>query len=183
MPAYKKGARVEFIASDGRLITGTVLRGGSKKVQVVEDKVLDKYWSVPPSRLAVSTTPLPRDPEVTQMDRYEVRKYREIDGHGDSRTFSAEIWRDGHPLLVVMNNGWGGFNDYSAPTPELAKSQRMHVDELRAHAHEWATRFGRRAPLEPEDDWIEWYQHERPYGITAREYNEKFQKALDEMTS
>jgi len=53
------------------------------------------------------------------MKGIELKKFQEIvPGHGDSRTFQAEIWIDGKKAGTVGNNGWGGPNEYHFWTKE-----------------------------------------------------------------
>jgi len=170
----RKGDRVEFDTKNGKKY-GTVLRGGSKKVTVIADGELDKTYSGPAGgAIRPSTQPLPKD-ELNPMDRYSLRKYKEIDGHGDSRTFSAEILKNGRPIIHVSNNGWGGCNEYYP----INGADRRVLDIHLADAQAWAKQFGYEGMSEPDDMWVEWYQHERPYGVLAKDMITNFKKELE----
>jgi len=50
-----------------------------------------------------------------------IKGFKDIEGHGDSRTFQANIYMDSKKVGVVMNNGWGGCHEYHFKTKEFEK--------------------------------------------------------------
>ena len=87
-----KGNRVKFELK-GEVKYGVVFKGGSEMVVVIEDGGMKEFkghadW------FELSEHPLPKD-EPSDMDRYSLKGYKEINGHGDSRTFEAIILENG----------------------------------------------------------------------------------------
>lgn len=166
---YKKGDRVEWQDKEMKTLYGTV-KSISKEVMVIilEDggKV---QWRLHFKNIKITEVPLPKD-EPNHMDKWGVVSYREIKhGHGDSRTFSAYITLNGKKVLHVSNDGQGGCNMYSPVKNGSRDIERQFADEAKA----WARMFGHDA-LEPDDLWVEWYQHDRPLGIKAEDYFKEF---------
>ena len=158
--SLRKGQRVEFVY-EGKRNFGVVSKGGSKKVTVVIDGAKEQISSTPHA-FRLSDVPLPIDsPNV--MDKWSVKKYEEIEGHGDSSTFHAHICLNGKVVIEAMNDGWGGSNVYQP----LNNHKYDIVDKFRNDAKEWAKSFGYTDPFEIEDIWIEWYVYKRPYGVTG----------------
>jgi len=160
---YKKGDRVMFNTPDGVKV-GTVVRGGSKKVSVLADGCLDMEYSGPSVLFKHATSSLPKD-DPSPMDHYSIIGYKEIHGHGDTRTFEAKICLDGTPIIHVSNDGWGG-SDFFQPL-SVSKSWATQINAFLEASKSWAAQFGYPDMLEPESMWVEWYQHERPYGVLA----------------
>lgn len=162
-----KGDRVTWIRGGQRKF-GVVQQGGTKKASVIEDggELLIKG---PITAFEKTDHPLPNAGEVNPMEEYSIKAYKEIQGHGDSRTFEAKIYKNGKAVLHVSNNGWGGPNNYHP----VGKSAELK--EFYKKAKEWAFKATGRPDLgEPEDMWVEWEFHWRPYGESAQHYLRDF---------
>lgn len=79
----------------------------------------------------------------------ELKKFKEIDGHGDSRTFSADIYMDGKSVGSVNNSGWGGPNEYHYRNEEVEKKFIKKVKEWAKENKEFVS------DLDPEDSLVE----------------------------
>jgi hypothetical protein len=65
-----------------------------------------------------------------QIKGIEIKKFKELKhGHGDSRTFEAEIHMDGMVVGFVSNNGWGGCNEYHFDSKEKREVFNSRVKE------------------------------------------------------
>lgn len=160
--SFKKGDRVEF-DDNGVTKIGVVAKGGSGRIMVIYDGGSMQIRGG--AQLFRHTdAPLPKD-EPSAVDGYSLRGYKEINGHGDSRTFEATILKDGKPIGTVMNNGWGGCNEYYAGVNGSSEELRL----LDAAVESAFIQFGSRDRVELTDQWVEWYQHERPFGVTLRQ--------------
>ena len=139
---------------------------------------MDKYQiKGHPNAFRLSDHPLAVDSIKTDMDNYTIRKWQEIDGHGDSRCFTAIIQYNGEDILFVENDGHGGSNFYGLTTPSTGeKSTKFYVD-----AKEWAKAMGYADCLEAEDIWCDWWYDLRPYGVTAEAYMTKWAKEMAEL--
>ena len=86
----------------------------------------------------------------------ELKKFREIEGHGDSRTFEADIWMDGKKIGHTGNNGWGGPNEYHFWDGE--KRNDKAEKEFLKRAKEYLTENKKMFPEDPDmfvEDLIE----------------------------
>jgi hypothetical protein len=171
----RKGNRVKF-EHNGVVTYGVVSKGGSKRVIVVEDGGV-KQVKAPVDYFELSDHPLPKD-APSAMDKYSLKGYKEINGHGDSRTFEATICKNGKPILTVMNDGWGGCNCYQSVSYHERTVETE--DQFKADVKSWMKQFNCNM-IEPEDTWVEWWQVERPYGVTAEAYLHKFTRMLKEI--
>lgn len=168
----RKGDRVAF-KHQGAVLTGTVVKGGSKKIKVIRDG--GKYEVTgPPECFRKFDLPLPKDPP-SPMDKYEVISYKEINGHGDTPTFSCTITKDGIPIIQASNDGWGGSNMYYPIGNGSHQDVKAFVDAARA----WAVQFGASNPIESEDLWIDWYENYKPYAVTAQKYWDEYNEMLN----
>lgn len=77
----------------------------------------------------------------------ELKKFKEIEGHGDSRTFSAQVWIDGVNAGMVMNDGRGGCNDYQFYNHK--DLYKVFMDRCKLWGKENSVTF------EPEDAFVE----------------------------
>ncbi len=175
----RKGDRVCFKVKDG-FKQGVVLRGGAKKVTAIADSDPEREWSGPSSLFVPSDVPVPKD-DPSPMDRYSLKGYKEIEGHGDSATFSAKICLDGKPLMHAGNNGWGGSNEYHPLSMDTG--YREALDAFTTAVKAWAKQFGYENMQEPEDWWVQWYQNERPYGVLAANSIRKLRESIDGLES
>lgn len=172
---FRKGNRVAFNMK-GEVKYGIVTKGGRGQIDVTIDGGL-KEVTASALCFQLSDHPLPKD-KPSEMDRYSLKGYREIDGHGDSRTFSATICENGKPVLKVMNDGWGGSNAYQPVNWE--KHNKEAEERFFSAVKSWVSQFGYADMMEPEDTWVEWWQHQRPFGMTAEwminDYKESMEK-------
>ena len=170
----RKGTRVEFSMKDGTVHYGVVAKGGSKKATVVLDGGEQQVTgSIRSFRL--SDKPLPKDVD-SPMERWGLKSYKGIEGHGDSPTFHAKVTLNGKVVGTAENNGWGGPNLYRFTKRELEA-------EFYADLKKWATQYGHPDMFEPDGTWVEWYVYQRPYGVTgesvvqeAKRYSDEFNK-------
>ena len=172
----KKGDRVEF-SLEGQTTYGVVGRGGTSKVTVIVDGA-ERCVSGAACLFRLSDHPLPQD-EEHPLSSYSLKSYKEIPGHGDSRTFSATILHNGSPIATVSNGGYGGCNEYSP----LISTGREDLAAFFQACTVSVKQFGYPDMIEPEDFWAEWYQQERPFGITFKSAVVRFKTSLDEAIS
>lgn len=162
VPVIKKGDRVECTIK-GVLKYGVVVKGGKVITVILDGGVYEVKGQA--SAFSLSDHPLLKD-DPSIMDKYSVHGYKEIAGHGDSPTFQAKIYKDGKPFLNVSNDGWGGNNDYG---------YGAGVEEFYNDAKAWALSNGDAELIDPNDDWVYWYQFKRPYGVTSKMYIAEFE--------
>lgn len=167
MEKAKKGQRIECTFK-GETKYGVVSKGGKNKITVVLDGgVTELKGHV--SLFRTSDKPLPKD-KPSVMDKWEVKKYKEIKGHGDTPTFEAAICLNGKPVIQAMNDGWGG--------PNMYYGDFEVVKQFENDASEWAKTFGCKNATEMDGIWIEWYVFKRPYGVTAEQELAEFNKMM-----
>jgi len=106
------------------------------------------------------------------MDKWGVKNYKEIDGHGDTPTFHAKLTLNGKVVGEAMNDGWGGCNCYHFKDNDI---KTMFYKETKL----WVSQFGYKDMLEPSSSWIDWYVLERPYGVTAEMFISKYKEEMD----
>ncbi len=177
MTNLKKGQRVEW-TDQGRTLYGTVSKGGAK-VRVIQDGNL-KHELVGPARaFRPSTQPLPQD-EPNPMDQYTIRKYKEIRGE-ETRCFECEVHGPNGLVLYARNEGTGGSNRYFPARNQTFRSPEY--TQFFDNAKAWAAQFGYPDMTEPDDWWIEWYQHQRPYGVLAKDSIQDLKADLDQYGS
>jgi hypothetical protein len=157
----KKGDRVEFNIK-GEIKYGVVYKGGQKLV-VIEDGGEHQFQGHA-SLFKPSNHPLAKD-EPSEMDRYSLRKYQEIEGQ-ETRNFNAIILENGKPVLYVSNDGNGGCDDYRPYNYEKPDEMERFYASVRA----WVTKFGYPDMYEAEGSWVEWWQHKRQYGVTGKAF-------------
>lgn len=176
----KKGDRVKWV-NEGKEYCGTVEGVNKKKgsLKVIHDG--GEYSTTASEKIfTLDRTPVPKDPP-TEMDRWSVKGYREIPGHGDSPTFFAELCLDGKPVIAAMNDGHGGSNDYQ---PIFSKGTVNKIREIRDKFHkdilDWWTLFAPKGvkPMEPEDLWLDWWVHFRSYAVTGKQFIIRFCEEL-----
>jgi hypothetical protein len=169
---FRKGDRVEA-AHKGETLYGVVVRGGKKVTMRVDGN--ETELKGPASLFHTSTRPLPTStPSV--MDKWGVKGYKEIEGHGDSPTFHAKITLNGKVVGEAMNDGWGGCNCYRFNDREL--DSQFHAD-----VKAWVAHFGYADMFEPDDSWVDWYVLERPYGVTADKYISGYKEKMESFSS
>lgn len=173
---FKKWDRIETDYK-GKTVYGVVAKGGSKKIEMVLDGG-KKALAGAPVFFRHSDKPLPKDPP-NLMDKWGIRKYKEIEGHGDSPTFSAEITLNGQPVIHASNNGWGGPNFYE----RLNLKDKGVVEAFKKDAEEWYKLFSGDEPFEPDNLWITWHQFGKPYGETAKEHIADFDRRYRNLNS
>jgi len=164
----KKGDRVEW-QSKGETKYGVVAKGGSRRIRVVLDGG-DYAVSGPAGAFRLSDQPLPNADEPNPMSRYTITGRKDIDGHGDSATFVAVIRFCGKAVISVMNDGWGGPNDYRTLRKDAHHSQSEEMQDFSAKCRQWAIAADYEDAFEVEDAWVDWECFHRPYGVTAKAY-------------
>ena len=177
----KKGDRVEWM-DKGKMAFGVVRKGG-KNIHVFKDGG-ELSVSGHSSLFTPSNEPLPNAGEANPMSAYTVKGFKEIRGHGDSRTFFAKIYKDGKAILSVENDGWGGNNLYHNLKKGEHHFKSKEMDEFLAATKEWAkaaTGIEHGEYSETEDLWLEWEVFERPYGQTAASSLEWLKEMLPAM--
>jgi hypothetical protein len=170
----RKGDRVVFkqraASGDVEIKYGIVSKGGSGKIKVVMDGGQFEV-SGPAHIFTPSDKPLPNADEVNPMREYSIKSYKEIEGHGDSPTFSAKICKNGKPIIGATNDGWGGPNMYYTLKKGEHQTQSPVMKQFEKDLAEWL-----RAATGIEDQheigglWIEWEMFVRPYGVSAKEH-------------
>lgn len=155
---FKKGDRVKF-STGSKTCYGVVSKGGAGKITVVLDGAKKQVRSIA-SCFQPSVKPLPNADELNVMAAYTVAGYKEINGHGDSTSFAANVYRNGKKITAVTNCGWGGCNHY---TPA-----RSSVCAFFADAATWAENATGSTIPEAADLWLFWEVFQRPYGMTAK---------------
>lgn len=166
--ALKKGDRVEC-SYKGKTEYGVVVTCGDKvKVRLDGGK---SELKGPALYFKLSDHPLPKD-APSEMDKYSIRGYKSITGHGDSPCFEATILENGKPILYVENDGWGGSNCYSRCNNTLVNVE----EQFRKAAKSWVAQFGYPDMFEPEDAWVDWWKFERPYGKLAQDMINEYKK-------
>lgn len=168
----RKGDRVAY-KHQGSILTGTVVKGGSNKIKVIRDGG-DYEVTGPAEAFRKFDLPLPKDPP-SPIDIYQVISYKEINGHGDTPTFSCTITKHGKPIIKGSNDGWGGSNMYDL----LPNSSREDLWKFKDAAKIWAIQFGTSNPIEAEDLWIDWYVNRKPYAVTAQKYWDDYNEMLN----
>jgi len=168
---FKKGDRVECDYK-GETVYGIVSRGGDKSVSIVLDGG-EEQLKGGAGLFRYSDKSLPTD-APNLMDKWSIKKYQEIEGHGDSPTFSATICLNGKPVIRAGNNGWGGPNEYHT----LNGVDREVEKQFYADVKSWMALFGDESTYDIGDMWIDWYQNNRPYGVTAEKYIGDFNEKM-----
>ncbi|MFW6047309.1 MAG: hypothetical protein ACOCP4_05955 [Candidatus Woesearchaeota archaeon] len=177
--SFKKGDRVETVNEyKGEIVYGKVIKGGKKEITIVLDGG-ETTLSGDPALFKMSDKPMPEEPPNV-MSKWGVKKYKEIDGHGDSPTFSAEITLNDKPVIHVSNDGWGGPNLYS----NLHAKSKDYVKDFLNDAKEWWSKNSNRSAIECEDLWVDWYVNKKEFGVTSIDYiknfNDKMEKFYDD---
>jgi hypothetical protein len=175
----KKGDRVKW-THKGQEYHGTVEKVKKDKLVVIHDG--GEYSTTASVRFFTpDSTPIPKD-TPTEMDRWSIKGYQEIPGHGDSPTFSAKLCLDGKPVMTACNDGHGGPNEYQLiflGEGMIAKMRAVR-DKFHQDILDWwiALAPADEKPMEPEDLWIDWWVHSRPYAVTGKQFIVQFCEEL-----
>lgn len=165
---FRKGSRVKF-KMEGEIKHGTVQKCSRDKLEVSIDGEYDGVVRALAKAFAPSDKPAHKDPP-TVMDRYEIKAWEEIDGHGDSRTFDAKIYKSGKPILRVSNNGWGGEDCYTPMKRKPGRGCKV-LEQYDKDLLEWAKTFGYEIPKEDlwflRSVWVEWKHFSQPLNKPA----------------
>lgn len=171
IPSWKKGDRVMFKSGDSGTIHGTVEKGGSARIHVVEDGG-EYAWTVHARALKVSDKELPKDDFESPMKDYEVKGYRvsKIATY-DGYPWEAKIYKNGKHVIDVNDPATGG------PVNFWPKSSQKSdvVKEAQDKAKQWFMLCGcPEEGLPPCDGllgmWVTWYAEHRPRGVTGKQY-------------
>jgi len=162
---------------DGETLHGVISKGGSNKVEMVIDGGKEAVKGHV-SSFSTSDKELPKDPPDNVMNKYGVIGYKELSGHGDSRTFEADITLNGKKVIRVMNDGHGGCNEYHTISPH---GSREILSQFREDAKTWWEEYSSGKPFESDDFWVEWYQHKRPFGVTSKMYLEEHDQEMSKL--
>lgn len=177
IPTLSKGDRTEYDDA-GTLRYGTVTKGG-KNVQVVLDGGAYTVTG-PASAFKVSDNPLPKD-APHPMDDWDVVGYKEFSRMSQETTaFDATVTYKGEPVLHAQNSGTGGCNTYyRTPTAPALADRKLEED-----AKQWALDHGLEDGgfFEAADTWLNWKTTQAPYGVTAKDFFEKWNRSMAEMT-
>lgn len=172
--SFKKNDRVESKDKDGKMLYGTVIKGGNKKIEVMLDNKEGIITGMP-FLFNKTKKELPKD-TPTIMDNYSIKNWHEIEGHGDSRTFDADIYHQGKKVIRVSNDGWGGENFYT-------EYENGSINKLRKDIQTWKEQLGFKFKDDVTELWIEWYKYGKPYGKLAvdelNNYEKLFKKYLE----
>ncbi|WP_207462622.1 hypothetical protein [Azospirillum sp. SYSU D00513] len=176
--SLKKGDRVEWVEK-GRTFYGVVSKGGDKVVVIVDGA--EEQSSGPARLYKKSDHPLAADPP-SGMDKWAVVNYREHTRlTQETPCFEAIITYEGQAVLNAFNSGGGEPNRYNGWN--FAKTRETDFEgRLREAVAEWAQRFGNIAKVpDPVDDWVDWYVHERPYGVKATMHFARWEKDVAQL--
>jgi hypothetical protein len=173
---HKKGARVEWTDRGQPTKYGTVVKGGVK-VSVIQDGDLKHEVRGPAGAFQPSTQPLPQD-EPSVMDKYTVKKYKELRGE-ETRCFECEVHGPNGIVLYARNSGTGG-SDSFWPGKQGMNMKSPEYLAFFDDAKAWVTQFGYPDMSEPAEWWLEWYQHERPYGKLAKDSISEFKAQMEQ---
>lgn len=171
---FRKGDRVEF-DDNGVTKYGVVSKGGAKKIEVIADgaEFIVKGHA---AGFRPSNQPIPMDSEPSPMDDYGVKGYKEFKSF-DGGGFNAYITYKGKKILEAFDEGNGGevstHGIGGTPYSRSPEEEKFYAD-----AKAWAIQFGDSNGFGAVGMWFDWYVHERPYGVTARMYWDKFNKKL-----
>jgi len=165
---FKKGNKVKCDI-DGKTVNGIVIRGttsvnGRIRVRQIGNSFNELAGAALNFKAAKFT--LPKN-TPSDMDKYSVVSYKEFrEMSRDSTAFAAKIKRGKKVIAEATNDGWGGCTMIYP-----VEGRREALDTFAAEARKWAIRFGKNEkPIEPDDTWIFWWVHCRPYGMTAEMY-------------
>jgi hypothetical protein len=171
---FKKNDRVKCV-HNGETLHGTVTKRRGRKLHVIIDGKTNSELIGSMKCFEASEKPLPVD-EPSVMDKWSVKGYKEIEGHGDSPTFSAYIYLNNKKVIHVSNNGWGGCNSYQTTKQGYSK----YLNQFLKDADEWSEQFKNPLTFDKADTWVEWKQFSAPYGETAKIYFENMKKQNEE---
>jgi hypothetical protein len=109
--AIKKGNWVTFKLSNGEVKLGLVIKGG-KTLKVNYDFTVEncKQVTTDPRYFTLSEAPT-LDGDSGFLDKWEVKGYKEIQGH-DGMAWNVTLYRNGKKAVTVVDDSWGGGNQY-----------------------------------------------------------------------
>lgn len=102
------------------------------------------------------------------MEEYSITGYKQNKAFSQETTaFTAKIRRFRGVIADVMNHGTGGCDIYQFKT----RDDQITFQE---HIRQWATALGLKKEPGAEDLWLEWYVHDRPVGMSDKDFAEKY---------
>lgn len=179
--SYTKGDRVEF-QYNGETRYGVVSKGGSSRVQVIEDGGVFSH-SGPISVFRPSTHML-KTGGPDEMDRWSVASYKLHEKMSDDTPcFEAVIALDGKKVISASNHGTGGCDDFHA----FPGAPDGVVERFESESRAWVARFDTRADdsrfFECSSSWLDWEVNKKPYGVTASDFFEESNRLFEEAVS
>jgi hypothetical protein len=159
---FRKGNRV-CATIDGETYHCTVKKGGKNIEAVVDGGTL--VVKAHESKFKPSDEPMKTD-EPSCMDKWSIKQYKDLTGHGDSESFSCKICLKNKPIALAYNSGHGGANEYSA----MGRENQANLSQFLTDAEAWGKQFDSEFSFELDSLWIYWKQSMAPYNVTAREY-------------
>ena len=163
MATIKKGNWVEFTMK-GETFQAIVVKGGAKlKVHFGFKGNTCRVVTAPSSMFKL--IPTPNMDESGIMNAYELKAYKEAGGEETIR-FEAKLYKNGKPLALVSNGGYGGCDDYYP----IGKATHKDIEQFREDAKAWAIHYGEEEPFEAESYWIEWITGAKPKGMNSKLY-------------
>jgi hypothetical protein len=179
--SYAKGARVEF-EDNGKTLYGVVSKGGSGRIEVVEDGGIVVHRG-PVAAFRPSSHPL-NTGGPDEMDRWSVVSYKLHERMSqETPCFEAVIALNGKKVIAATNEGSGGPDLFHG----LPGASNDVVERLEADAKAWAIRFDEKAAdrrySEDASSWIDWEVNKKPYGVPAKDYFDDHNRALEAMSS
>jgi hypothetical protein len=165
---FEQMDRVEFTATGGRTVYGTVTEASEDAVRLVTDG--GRYrLRVPAHRLSFSSRAVRRD-LPSAMDVWEVTDFADDLGE-DSTKYSAIVTRHGVPVAGASNDGYGAPDRYLPFDGGYAV-----VEELAAAVDDWLVANGGDPAdfVEPVNFWLLWRARKAAYGVLASEAIEEY---------
>lgn len=173
--SFKKGDKVQFL-HNYRCVCGVVNKVTGGFYHIIEWENPDNIWKVPVGDSTLKegnmedVFHLPANSAYHMMSGYEVRKYQSYPRMSEETiAFNAEIWFDGTKIATAENGGKGGST--------ILYGDRNDIDKFMQDAEEWVKSFGIENPIEAYGTFIHWFVNERPYGVSAKLYFERYKAA------
>ena len=173
-----KNDKVTYVDSKTKLVTNAVVvKVSTKRVEVVPVGKPELRISGPAQCFMPANFELPYpEPSQTSMDGYEVRNYKEYPRLSqETIAYNADIFLNGVKVACADNRGNGGCDCF---TPANGFTQ-ADVANLQKRAKAWWQECGGNVnAFETTDKWLDWYVNQKPCGITAKAYVQKYETEM-----